>query len=515
VAIVASERNLGGAAFTVTDGGKVVLRGHLKPVAGSAAPWAHAYQADLSALKQLGVFKVHAAGLTSRPWRVRAGGSSELIPLLLRYFHTQRDGNEPALLHGPSHLNDGVVEGGPHDGEKVDMTGGWMDAGDMIHFSQTTGFSAALLQAAARLDPANAGELNSEADVGIRWLLKAHPFPNVFVVQVGGVVDHSQGFRDPALDDSSSVAGIGTRSVYHWKSGVGGDIGGKVAVALALAAEREADGGRRGQLIAAAAAWYAAGKASGRATPKLPGTGGFYAFKDWKGSLAAGAAALFRVTGDTAYLDDARSFLRGSAGQRYELLEAANMAPLAAADICGALGAPPLGDAAARKQGCRFLADGAGSTRDYARQNAFAPASYFQWGTTAVSAGGGAQAALAASGAGFGGGFKIAAGARDYQLGRNAWGASFVAGFGPHSPKHPHHWASVFPPHRGLPEGAVAGGPAPRDQVNGEGFKAGGPLRAFNADIVYEDRRADYVTSEPTIDASAATILMLAALDAR
>ena len=128
---------------------------------------------------------------------------------------------------------------------------------------------------------------------------------------------------------------------------------------------------------------------------------------------------------------------------------------------------------------------------------------------------GGAQAALADAAAGFGAGFRIAAGARDYLLGRNAWGASFVAGFGPRSAKHPHHWASVFPPHSGLPEGAVVGGPAPRDQVTGEGFKPGGPLHAFNSNLVYEDRRADYVTSEPAIDYSAATILMLAALDSR
>jgi endoglucanase len=515
VAIVASERNLGGGAFTVTDGGKVVLRGRLRPAAGSSAPWAHAYRADLSALKQLGAFKVHAAGVTSRPWRIRARGTSDLIPLLLRYFETQRDGNEPALLHGPSHLHDAVVEGGPHDGQQIDLTGGWMDAGDMIHFAQTTAFSAALLQAAARLDPANAAALNTEADVGIRWLLKAHPFPDLFVVQVGGVVDHAVGFRDPAGDDSSSRGGIGTRVAYHWETGVGGDIGGKAAAALALAADREPDALRKARLLTAAREWYAAGKAAGRSTPRLPGTGGFYFYRTFKSSLAAGAAALFRSTGEAAYLDDARTFLRTS-GQRYELLEGANMAPFAAADLCGALGAPALGDAAARAQGCRFLSDTASSTRDYARANAFAPASYFQWGTSGVNSAGGLAAALAASGAGFGGGRAIAAGARDYLLGRNAWGASLVVGFGPNSPKQPHHWASVFPPHRGLPQGALVGGPAPRDQILTEakssGFKLGGPLRAFNSDIAYEDHRPDYVTSEPAIDYSATAILLLAAL---
>ncbi len=34
---------------------------------------------------------------------------------------------------------------------------------------------------AATLDPAHATALNDEADIGVRWLLKAHPLPNLFV----------------------------------------------------------------------------------------------------------------------------------------------------------------------------------------------------------------------------------------------------------------------------------------------------------------------------------------------
>jgi hypothetical protein len=515
VAIVASERNLAGRRFTVRRGNRVVLRGRLAPAAGSSAPWRHAYRADLSRLRSPGSYRVGVAGVRSRPWQVRRGGSGPIIARILRYFQTNRDGNEPALLHGPAHLNDAEIEGGPRDGQRVDLTGGWMDAGDMLHFAQTTAFSATLLQAAARLDPANAAALNIEADVGIRWLLKAHPFPDLFVVQVGGPVDHQQGFRDPATDDASGVPGIGTRLAYHWETGVGGDIGGKAAAALALAADREADPARRALLLAAAREWYAAGRAAGRSTPRIPGTGGFYFYPTWRSSLAAGAAALHRSTGEPAFLEDARSYLRTS-GQRYELLEAGNMAPIAAADLCGALGAPAPADPAARAQGCRFLRDTASPTRDYSRANAFAPASYFQWGTTGVNGAGGAVAALAASGAGFRGGRAIAAGARDYMLGRNPWGASFVAGVGPKSPKQPHHWASVFSPSRGLPEGAVVGGPAPREQIVAEGrssgFRLRGPLRAFNSDVAYDDRRANYVTSEPAIDYAAASILLLAAL---
>jgi hypothetical protein len=64
----------------------------------------------------------------------------------------------------------------------------------------------------------------------------------------------------------------------------------------------------------------------------------------------------------------------------------------------------------------------------------------------------------------------------------------------------------------GQPIGAVVGGPAPRRVLGAQGFRPGGPLRRFNSGIAYEDRRRDYVTSEPALDYAANTILLLAAL---
>ena len=86
-------------------------------------------------------------------------------------------------------------------------------------------------------------------------------------------------------------------------------------------------------------------------------------------------------------------------------------------------------------------------------------------------------------------------------LGRNPFGSSFVVGYGPGSPIHPHHWASVFG--QALPTGAVVGGPAPIDQIRGQGFHVQSPFDSSFAS--YEDRRADYVTSEPALDYAAAS----------
>jgi endoglucanase len=104
-----------------------------------------------------------------------------------------------------------------------------------------------------------------------------------------------------------------------------------------------------------------------------------------------------------------------------------------------------------------------------------------------------------------------AANARDYLLGRNPFGRSFVVGYGPKAALHPHHWASVLGG-AGQPQGAVVGGPAPIAQIRSQGFDVSGPFQSRFAS--YEDERADYVTSEPALDYAAASILLLAALDA-
>jgi endoglucanase len=506
LAIVAGSPLLRGARFGVYRGGHLVLRGRLRPARGSTAPWPSAFRADLSPIRRPGAYRLHAAGRVSRPWWVGPRGSAPLIPLILRFFAANRDGREPALLHGHAHLHDATVAGGRYAGRTFDLTGGWMDAGDMLHFTQTTAYATIALEAAARLDPGHRVSLEAEADVGVRWLLKAHPVDGLFVTQVGDVRDHFRGFSNPSGDDASGLKGIAYRVAFHWGGTVGGDIGGKAAAALALAAERSPEPARSA-LFEAARRWYAAGKASGQATPALRHSGRFYVVPSWRDSLAAGAAALYRVSGEPTYLYDARRYLRKSDPD--EVLGYANAAPIAAADICGRLGAPALGPPPARRQACRFLGRSGRAAIAWSRRNAFGPAGPFGWGTTSSNGAGGAVAALSRQP----GGRTAAAGARDFLLGRNPWGASFVAGFGPKNPRHLSSWASVFGPAR--PRGAVVGGPAPLRVVRAQGFSPARPWRRFDSTVVYADDSSDYVTSEPALDYAANSILLLAALAGR
>jgi endoglucanase len=498
IAVVASKRNLAGRTFTVQRSGTAVFSGQLVRAPGSARPWRHAALANFSSVTAPGSYVVRVGRLRSRPWVVDAGAARRPIQAMLRYFAANSDGREPSPIHGPSHLNDATVASGPYRGRKFDLTGGWMDAGDMIKFTQTTGFSALLLQYAARLSPADAGALNSAADVGIRWLLKAHPAPGLFILHVGDERDHDVGFRNPARDDRSRKPGIGKRLAYP---GIGGDTAGKVAAALALAADRTP--ALREPLLGQAREWYAAGKAAGRPAPR--GKGGFYPSSTWKDDMAAGAAALHRSTGEPGYLADAAAYL---AERRPGEPPSTDWFPHAAADLCGGYGAPPVEDLGVRALACGVLRDLGVEAGRYARRAAFGFASPLYWGATGSSGAYGALAAAAERAAGLEGGLAVAAGARDYLLGRNPWGASFLVSYGPNPARHPHHWAS----RPGQPVGAVVGGPAPLKDIREQKLKVHRRSPYNTRSAFYEDHRDNYVNSEPAIDYTAASILLVAAL---
>ena len=197
LAVVATSTNVAGHRFRVVNGsGRTVLRGRLRKARGSSSPWRFASTADLSGIAKAGRYRVLAAGRRSRPWIVDRG-RSRLVRRLLRLFAVNSDGNEGNPVFDPAHLNDAIVRGGPLDGQRIDLTGGWRDAGDNLKIALPTATAVSYLHLAARLSPADANALHAAADVGVRWLLKAHPQPGVFIALVGDDRDHSTGFRDP------------------------------------------------------------------------------------------------------------------------------------------------------------------------------------------------------------------------------------------------------------------------------------------------------------------------------
>ena len=502
VAVLVSKRSYIGVPFTITnEHGIKVFTGHLNKAA-HPEPWAFAATADFSSLTQPGQHRVHVKGLVSRPWRVNSTENTKLVAKLMGFFRANRDGYEYASIHKPSHLNDAQVNNGHHKGKHVELTGGWMDAGDQLHFTQTTAYTAIILQVAAKLDPYNAKLLRSEADVGIRWLLKAHPFPDSYIGQVGDTRDHDTDFRDPATDDHSKLAGIAYRQAYPTDSS---SIMAKTAAALALAAERNA-GRAKSQLLREAVQWYRQGRIYHSAGKPLPGK--LYYDVTWQDDMSFAAAMLWRLTGKTAYLSEAMQYLAHSYDDR---LGTPAISVMTAADLCGVLGHAKADVVRVRNTACAYLRQAALAAMKIAeKDNApWGTPGEFLWGHSANNGAGGAVIALAKR-AGLVPQATYAARARDWLLGLNPWGASMVVGYGVNSPTTPHHWASVMG--SGLPQGAVVGGPASMAELAKNGFSWQGPFNSKRA--AYSRTIGNYITSEPALDYSVNSVFLLASLSA-
>ena len=89
-----------------------------------------------------------------------------------------------------------------------------------------------------------------------------------------------------------------------------------------------------------------------------------------------------------------------------------------------------------------------------------------------------------------------------------------MVGRGAIDAKHPHHPAFLKGSPARLLDGAVVNGPADPGSLRDSELKlARTPLRRFNSKtVVYEDRRADFVTSEVSLSASASSVLLAASL---
>ena len=97
---------------------------------------------------------------------------------------------------------------------------------------------------------------------------------------------------------------------------------------------------------------------------------------------------------------------------------------------------------------------------------------------------------------------------RDFVLGRNSWGLSFIYGVGKKFPQRMHSQVGYF--HNGYLPGALTAGPAPQSvldkyPINRKNLE----YEKFNSDSgKFFDDFQDFVTNEPTISGNATAIFV-------
>lgn len=163
--------------------GEVVLR---KPVQRVSSRLGSFQQMDFSEVNAPGRYVLRAGGETTRPFRIGADVWEGTVWKALNFFYGNRCGFDVPGSHGVDHLDWFAT----HGGQRIVMSGGWHDAGDLSQGVINTGEGTyALFALAERLrarggDPALVARVLEEAKWGLDWVLRVR-FPGGHRVAFG------------------------------------------------------------------------------------------------------------------------------------------------------------------------------------------------------------------------------------------------------------------------------------------------------------------------------------------
>ncbi|WP_155335418.1 glycoside hydrolase family 9 protein [Acrocarpospora corrugata] len=474
-------------SFTVVDArGRTVLTGSPGADRGTwNTKYPHVYPIDVSALERPGSYRIKAGGLTSPEFRI-APAAQFAVPATkaLTFFSAQRDGADVRpgeLERRPSHRNDRAATvyewptfTGPDTdvisgeltkiGGRVDVEGGWFDAGDYLKFTHILAYVDTLMWAARRDGGPLAAGVTAEARHGLRWLDKMWDEKSrTLYIQVGIGAGNEEGtfagdhdvWRLPEADDHDTGEGrqfIRNRPVFRAAAPgqkISPNLAGRTAAAFALASQVEPDRKAARDLLEKAASLYAMAKTTGvgQLTTSLPFA--FYPESAWRDDMELGAAQLAlaaRRLGDHragAWLERAAhwagEYLTHEAGG--DTLNLYDVSALAHRDLILALRASgPRGLAVGEQD---LIADlkaqlEIGVAR--ATPDPFqAGADYAQFDAVPHTFGLAATARLYRSVSGDPSYDAFGTRQRGWAFGANPWGVSFMVGAGENAERCPHH----------------------------------------------------------------------------
>lgn len=472
------------------------------PDEGAWGPFAHNYRLDFTALRTPGRYRIEFGETTSLPFTIGDDAYRDVPERLLEFLRLQRCGDNP-VTGERCHRDDGVDV---LTGERVDLVGGWHDAGDRLKHMITTTYCVAALQLAGAHD---------EAAHGLELVEKIHPDPDTIYVQIGDDRDHL-----PPLTlwhDDRSDYGYGKggpRAAWpatgepqgptHRNASTGvANLAGRTAAALALA----------GRVDLARSALDLALHKPGCAMSVPVRAPYYYGERTWHDDVEWGAIELFLATGEPELLQLAIAHSRAAGASRwmgeerhghYELFPYVNLAHWRLHEH-----APP----DVQRELAAFYRAGLERVRERAERNPYRLGTPLVWCSTNDVIAFATQAVLYERMTGDPTWRALATEARDWIFGRNPWGVSFVVGVPADgdAASRPHHPFWKIAGH--LPVGGLVDGPVYRDINEGLKFADFGMdrLARFQSDIgVYHDVFADFSTNEPILDGTVSLYLLLA-----
>ncbi len=498
-AVVMSENPIDNKQFVIRDikNRRNVYKNKFKDAACQYGKFKYCYTLDFSALKKTGKYEIVINSAVSYPFRIDNNSYNTVVDSLLLFYKVQRCGPTNPYLHGPCHLSDVArVIGEPNLG-MVDVTGGWHDAGDYIKFLSTIAYTTYMMIFSYEFDKEKFGfdddhngvpDILEEAKIGLDWLLRANFSKNKLITQVQDIRDHDVGWRLPEYDtlryDRVGLEGIGKNQVGIYSA--------VMAIAAKVWKEKFHYDEFANKCLTAAENLYSIRK-------KVPdvdtSSSGFYQDTKFWGKLALGAVELYNTTRDPKYLADAASY--GDSAKSDYWWSWGDINSLA--DFRIAQHIPRFTE---------YILNNLKAFNANKDRSVFREGMAFTWGTTNSFLGIDIQNILYKSLTGKTDFDSLAAYQRDYVLGRNPWGISFIYNIGKVFPRHLHSQVAYF--HNGYLPGALSAGPAPESILKNYAIKRTNfQYDIFNSDDVkYYDDRMDYITNEPTIVGNATALFV-------
>lgn len=516
-------------------------------------PFDHYYGIDLPKDLQAGAYYLEHGqkGQKQRSATFRISSYPSWQETVVDFIRSQRCGFNP-YTGKPCHQQDGLSFFGKRpDSSYINATGGWHDAGDQLKYLITGSNTTARLLMAYRMEPSafrdhydrlgmpggnGLPDILDEAVWGLDWILKLHPAPGELYHQVADDRDH-RGFKWPHEDNADYGWGSNSyRPVYaatgepqglsQYKSKATGisNLAGRSAATLALAFEvfhkLEGYEAFAESCLQAALELYRMGREKeGYQQGNSFGAPYRYEENTWADDMEWAAAQLYRVTGKTEYLEQARhyankigawSWMERDTASHYEMYPFVNMGHYALWQV---------GNDKDKELAVSYYRQNLERIAARAASNPYRVGHLFIWCSNNLAAAVATQAML----------YEEMSGSDEYRelmhdhinwlLGLNPWGSSMITGL-PAGADSPY---DVHMPFWRLDSAQISGslvdGPLWSTIHSGMlGIELAEPdeYAAFQPEhIRYMDDYLDYSTNEPTLDGSAELLMLLTQLSSR
>ena len=495
IAILSSDQPLAGT-FRVGD-----FSADIGPDQGAWGPFAHNYRLDFTRLRTPGRYVIEFEQVRSLPFLIDEQAYKDVPGKLLEFMRLQRCGENP-VTGEKCHQQDAIDV---ITQQRVDLRGGWHDAGDRLKHMITTSYCVAALFLAGANDGARHG-----ADL----VARLHPNPTTLYVQIGDDRDH----MPPATlwhDDQSDYGWGpgGPRSAwpatgepqgpkYKNKSDGLANLAGRCAAAMVLAGNTNK-----------AESLYKLAQSKPGCVMSVPVRAPYYYGEStYFDDLEWAATELYIATKKDAYRQAAIEYAKQAGASKwmgathhghYEFFPYVNLAHWRLyAHV----------DAQTREMLAGFYRDGLERVRERAEKNPYRLGTPLVWCSTNDVVAFATQAVLYEQMTGDTRYRALATEARDWIFGRNPWGVSMVIGVpaaGDASSK-PHHMFYKLGSH--LPVGGLVDGPVYKEINDGLKFSDFGEdrLARFQSEVgIYHDVFEDFSTNEPIIDGTVSLMLLL------